>query len=36
MTVANSLANTAWPASYATAKINYDGSIFRAGINYKF
>ncbi len=36
VTVANSLANTAWPASYATAKVNFDGSIVRAGINYKF
>jgi outer membrane immunogenic protein len=32
----NLFANTAWPASYATAKVNFDGSIVRAGVNYKF
>ena len=36
VTVANAAANTLWPASYATAKINFDGSIFRVGANYKF
>jgi outer membrane immunogenic protein len=36
VTVANPAATLAWPASYATAKVNLDGSILRAGINYKF
>ncbi len=25
-----------WPGTYATAKYNFDGSIFRVGMNYKF
>ncbi len=36
VTAANPIANTAWPLAYATAKVTFDGSIFRAGINYKF
>jgi outer membrane immunogenic protein len=34
--VPNLAANGVWPASYATAKVNFDGSILRAGVNYKF
>ena len=36
VTVANPAASIAWPASYATAKVNFDGSILRLGVNYKF
>jgi len=36
VTVPNLLAQTAFPAAYATAKINFEGSILRAGVNYKF
>ncbi len=35
-TVGNLAAQTVFPGTYATAKINYDASIFRAGVNYKF
>jgi len=35
-TVGNLAAATLLPGTYATAKINYDASIFRAGVNYKF
>ena len=35
-TTANLAAATLLPGTYATAKINYDASIVRAGINYKF
>ncbi len=35
-TTGNLAAATLLPGTYATAKINYDASIFRAGINYKF
>ncbi|MGA7195538.1 outer membrane protein, partial [Roseiarcus sp.] len=36
VTLANTFATTAWPLAYATAKVTFDGSIFRAGLNYKF
>jgi outer membrane immunogenic protein len=37
VTAANTSAYTIFgPGVYATAKYNYDGSIFRAGVNYKF
>ena len=36
VTVANPPASLIWPGTYASAKINFDGSIFRAGVNYKF
>ncbi len=36
VTVANPAASLIWPGTYATAKINFDGSIVRAGVNYKF
>ncbi len=35
-TAGNLAATTLFPGVYATAKINYDASIFRAGVNYKF
>ncbi len=35
-TTGNLAASTLLPGTYATAKINYDASIFRAGVNYKF
>jgi outer membrane immunogenic protein len=35
-TIPNVAAAALLPGVYATAKINYDASIFRAGINYKF
>ncbi len=35
-TAGNIAATTLFPGTYATAKINYDASIFRAGVNYKF
>ena len=35
-TTGNLAALTLLPGTYATAKINYDASIFRAGVNYKF
>jgi len=35
-TAGNALAFAAFPGVYGTAKINYDASIFRAGVNYKF
>ena len=35
-TTGNAAALALLPGVYATAKINYDASIFRAGINYKF
>ncbi len=35
-TVGNLAAATVFPGTYASAKINYDASIFRAGVNYKF
>ncbi len=35
-TVGNLAAQTVFPGTYATAKINYDASIFRAGVNYTF
>src|SRR5271166_1808362 len=35
-TVGNLAASTLFPGTYATAKINYDASIFRVGANYKF
>ena len=34
--IANPLASTIFPNTYATAKINYNGSIARLGLNYKF
>jgi outer membrane immunogenic protein len=36
VTVANAAALTALPGVYATGKVNYNGSIFRVGANYKF
>ena len=34
--IANPLASTFFPNTYATAKINFNGSIARLGLNYKF
>ncbi len=36
VTVPNVAAGLVFPGVYATAKYNYDGSIFRVGLNYKF
>ena len=36
VTVPNSAANTVFPGVYATAKYYYNGSILRAGVNFKF
>lgn len=36
VTAGNTSAAAAFPGVYATAKYTYDGSIFRAGLNYKF
>ncbi len=36
VTVGNALALAAFPGVFATEKLTYDGSIVRAGINYKF
>jgi outer membrane immunogenic protein len=35
-TVGNAFAAANFPGVYATAKLNYNASIFRAGVNYKF
>jgi hypothetical protein len=35
-TTGNALALAVFPGTYATAKFNYNASIFRAGVNYKF
>jgi outer membrane immunogenic protein len=35
-TAGNALAAAAFPGTYATAHYSYNGSIFRAGVNYKF
>jgi outer membrane immunogenic protein len=34
--VATGNALTAFPTSYLASKVTYEGSIFRAGVNYKF
>ena len=36
VTAPNQAAGLIFPGVYATAKYNYDGSIFRVGLNYKF
>ena len=36
VTVANAATIAAFPGVYAQTKVNFDGSIFRAGVNYKF
>ncbi len=36
VTVPNPAASAFFPGSYTTAKINFDGSVFRVGVNYKF
>ncbi len=36
VTAANAAAALAFPGVYASTKVNYDGSILRAGLNYKF
>jgi outer membrane immunogenic protein len=36
VTVPNPAASVFFPGSYTTAKINFDGSVFRVGVNYKF
>src|SRR5579871_6636880 len=36
VTVPNVAASTFVPGSYGTAKVTYEGSVFRAGVNYKF
>ena len=34
--VGNAAAATFFPGVYASGKVNYNASIFRAGVNYKF
>ena len=36
VTAPNQVAGLIFPGVYATAKYNYNGSMFRVGLNYKF